>query len=385
MKIATIYTLYGRRAGAELFFERTVRTVAEKYPDVEWLAYCNDDAMKAMEGAPRTELVRVPWLNNQYKKAFWLEFLAWGDLKRRGADCFWIPSGCNHFPGPWAKRLPVVTTFLDFGEYHVAGKYSRARMIFRKAICIPRNLRRARNFTTISRFTTKDLHEMFGIAEGRIRTVYPGNSPHRGGAGGGDAAAEAKVLEGLGLRREGYFFTPGRTDYLGKGLDTLFAAFRRFAARHEGVELVLVGPQGEGYERMQADWARDGAAGGRMRYLGRVEEEVLGALYGGALATVLPSRFEGFGFPVLEAMGKGSPVVCSDAGSLPEVAGDAAWMFPAGDETALEAALERCAADGTAREEAVRKGRAQYGKFSWEATAEGMAAAFREAVEGGGV
>lgn len=382
MKIATIYTLYGRRAGAELFFERTVRTMAEKYPDVEWLVYCNDDAMKAMEGAERTELVRVPWLNNQYKKAFWLEFLAWRDLKRRGADCFWIPSGCNHFPGPWAKRLPVVTTFLDFGEYHVPGKYSRARMVFRKAICIPRNLRRARNFTTISCFTTKDLHEMFGIAEERIRTVYPGNSPHRGGeaSAAGNAGRE---LEKLGLKREGYFFTPGRTDYLGKGLDTLFAAFRRVAARHDGVELVLVGPQGEGYDRMQADWARDGAAGGRMRYLGRVEEGVLGALYAGALATVLPSRFEGFGFPVLEAMGKGSPVVCSDAGSLPEVAGDAALMFPAGDAAALETVLERCLADGALREAAVRKGREQVGKFSWDSTAAGMYEAFREAVGAG--
>lgn len=80
--------------------------------------FCNKQAEYILkEQYPFTQTVYIPYLDNQYKKAFWLEFLSQKEVTSKDFDCFWIPSGCNHFPGHW--DIPVLTTFHDLGEYHI--------------------------------------------------------------------------------------------------------------------------------------------------------------------------------------------------------------------------------------------------------------------------
>jgi glycosyltransferase involved in cell wall biosynthesis len=95
-----------------------------------------------------------------------------------------------------------------------------------------------------------------------------------------------------------------------------------------------------------------------------------------ARALAYPSLDEGFGFPILEAMGVGTPVVASSVGSIPEVAGDAAELVPLGDDAALATALLRAHRDGTRRGELIELGRAQAAKFSWTRTAREMIALY---------
>ena len=294
MRIATIYTLYGRRAGAELCFEATIKAVVKKYSDVEWIVFCNDEVLVSFEKHDRITLVRVGMLNNQYKKAIWLEFFAKRIINKYIPDCFWIPSGCNHFPGKW--DIPILTTFHDFGEYHIKNKYSISRMIFRKKICIPLNIKRANFFTTVSQYTANDLVKLFSVSMSKIAVVYNGASPH---TNVNIEESEAK-LQKFGLVKGQYFFTPGRTDYFGKGLDFLFNTFRLY--KDTNIKLVLVGPKGEGYNLMVTDLSQDDYINRRVVYLGRVSDEDLVLLYKNCLATIISSRFEGFGFPVLEAM-----------------------------------------------------------------------------------
>ncbi|MGJ1015316.1 hypothetical protein ACR77X_15520, partial [Bacteroides salyersiae] len=143
MNIATIYTLYGRRAGAELCFEKIIESIYSYNKSVNWTIFCNKQAEYILkEQYPFTQTVYIPYLDNQYKKAFWLEFLSQKEVTSKDFDCFWIPSGCNHFPGHW--DIPVLTTFHDLGEYHIKNKYSFARTIFRKKICIPRSIKRSK-------------------------------------------------------------------------------------------------------------------------------------------------------------------------------------------------------------------------------------------------
>lgn len=373
MKIATIYTLYGRRAGAELCFETTIKAINRNYPDVEWIIFCNDEAYDTFEDAKRIKMVKVSMLNNQYKKAYWLEFMSRKFVMSYNPDCFWIPSGCNHFPGKWS--VPVLTTFHDFGEYHVKNKYSKMRMVFRKRICIPLNLKRAKLFTTVSQFTANDLVALFHKDPSKISVVYNGASPHSIKL----AENEDDNLKKLGLQKGQYLFTPGRTDYIGKGLDLLFEAFRKIGDKK--LKLVLVGPKGEGHELMLNDLSKDNYANGRILYLGRVSDENLALLYKNCLATIISSRFEGFGFPVLEAMEYQVPVICSDAGALPEVAGESALVFKNGCSKDLLRCMERIITDNELRSSLIANSEQQYKKFNWDSTAKGMYMVFKKIIE----
>jgi len=107
----------------------------------------------------------------------------------------------------------------------------------------------------------------------------------------------------------------------------------------------------------------------RVHYLGYVPEADLPALYAGAAAFVLPSFDEGFGLPALEAMACGAPVIVSDGGALPEVAGDAALLFPLAEPDSLAQVLRACLRDEGLRASLREKGLARVKHFSWQRTA----------------
>ena len=114
-----------------------------------------------------------------------------------------------------------------------------------------------------------------------------------------------------------------------------------------------------------------------------VDDETRGALLRGARALACPSRDEGFGFPVLEAMSVGVPVVASAVGGVPEVAGDAALLVPPDDPAALADALRVAVDDEVARARLTAAGLERAGQFSWESHARGMAELWRNALEAG--
>jgi len=112
-------------------------------------------------------------------------------------------------------------------------------------------------------------------------------------------------------------------------------------------------------------------------FLGPVPNDDLPALYAGAMLFVFPSLYEGFGLPSLEAMACGTPVVCSNTSSLPEVVREAAIMVDPLDAEGLAAAMERALRDQALREEMREKGLKQAAKFSWERTAREMLEVYR--------
>ncbi|MBC8100385.1 MAG: glycosyltransferase family 4 protein, partial [Armatimonadetes bacterium] len=137
--------------------------------------------------------------------------------------------------------------------------------------------------------------------------------------------------------------------------------------------LVLAGGQGWLYDPA---WTA-GVPG--VQLTGYMDDGDKAALYGGALALVFPSLYEGFGFPVLEAMRCGIPVIASNTSSLPELVGDAGLLVDPLDVDAIAAAMRRLAADVALRAELVARGAAQASRFTWEAAAEGALAALEAA------
>ena len=376
MKIATLYTLYGRRAGAEMCFEKTLEAMVHQAAGIHWTVLCNRESepiLRAM-ALPETETVRVPDLDNQFRKAFWLEFRSPAFFREHPQDAFWNPSGCNHFPGRWP--FPTVTTFHDLGEYHVRGKYDFKRTVFRKWICIPRSVRRSAAFTAVSRFTAEDMRHILGLDT--VQVVLNGPSPYRI-----ERRPDARALISRALGSDAldapFWFVPGRTDHVGKGLDLVLDAAEHIVQAGRGIgRIFFAGPQGDGHAVFADRLARADGGRGYFRYLGRVPEELLVSLYQECFAVILASRFEGFGFPVLEAMDAGAPVICSDAGSLPEVAGDAALLFPAGNASALEECMVRFWDDASLRTVLRDKGRNRSQSFSWDICGREMISLLRD-------
>ena len=158
----------------------------------------------------------------------------------------------------------------------------------------------------------------------------------------------------------------------------MLRAFARVAPLWPDLRLLLVGADVPGFVASVLDGDE---AAGRVCFTGRVGDDVLRALYRDAAVFVFPSRYEGFGLPPLEAMAFGTPVVCSDAASLPEVVGDAALIFPAGDVGALADALSLVLGDVSVRGRLALAGPRRAARFTWERTAAGTVAVYREALE----
>lgn len=366
MHIATIYTLYNRRAGAELCFEKTVESISAYFREVKWTIFCNKQAETLLkEKFPYINTQYNTYLDSQYKKAFWLEFKAASIVNKLHADCFWIPSGCNHFPGKW--KIPTLTTFHDLGEYHVKNKYGFARTIFRKHICIPRSVKRSSAFTAVSNFTLNDMKDILSIKK-EAKVVYNGKSPHEMIL---TPNSQELIIKKYKLIPKSYIFAPGRTDYIGKGLDVLMKAFSQIIKENPDINLVLVGPEGEGHCLLIRELENIKLKKNAF-YLGRVENDDLTALYENCLMTVIASRFEGFGFPVLEAMEYNVPIVCSDAGALLEIAGRGALIFQSGNEIDLYKKILKLINNPELRQELLKKGKLELNRFSWENCAKEM-------------
>jgi len=115
---------------------------------------------------------------------------------------------------------------------------------------------------------------------------------------------------------------------------------------------------------------------------GFVSDDDLPGVYAGAQLLVMPSLYEGFGFPVLEAMACGTPVICSNVSSLPEVAGTAALQVDPRDTDALAAAMDRVLGDEALAEELRQRGLQQAARFTWAQTAQQTLAVYRSQMAG---
>jgi glycosyltransferase involved in cell wall biosynthesis len=361
MNIATIYTLYGRRAGAELLFEKTITNLACRYDNISFTIFCNKNAYDTLK-VIKNESLNIRYerlLNNQLLKIFWLLVVSKFVINKK-YDCFWIPSGTNSFPGNWP--INSVVTFLDFGELKIPHKYDFKRTIYRKLICIPLSIKRGDSFTTISESTRSDLLNFFNKDS---CLIYPGMSPRIISDNIPDHKKLIKDECGIDLHDK-ILFTPGRTDYFGKGLDTLVSAYEQLYLIEPDIpKLVFAGPEGEFHEKL-IDKISTGGLSKNVYYVGVVSDRCIDALYKASLATIIPSKFEGFGFPPLESMFHKVPVICSNAGSLPEVVGDAAEIFQAGNVTDLFNTIRHILHNPSRVLELIKKGSERIHLFSWE-------------------
>jgi alpha-1,3-rhamnosyl/mannosyltransferase len=231
-------------------------------------------------------------------------------------------------------------------------------------------VRRADRVIAVSEAGRRDLVAHLGVPTERVDVVYEAAAPQFVPTDPGDVAQRLGVGEPYVLHVGGA--DPRKN--LGALIDA-FAAWGREQARPE--TLVLAGPVRE-VERAGLE-AQVRAGEGRVRHLGFVADADLPALYSGARCLVMPSSYEGFGLPALEALACGTPVAAYDAGALAEVAGPGALLVPDGAMAELLSAVERLCDDAELRERLAASGRSHAGTFSWRRAAEGTWDAYARA------
>lgn len=235
-------------------------------------------------------------------------------------------------------------------------------------LMVPRFLKAAEAVIAVSECTKRDAMRLYGVPPDKIHVIPEGVHPRfRPVANPADLST---VRESYGLSSR--FVLSVGTIEPRKNLPMLMESWK--LARSGGwgngdVKLVIAGKPGWLYKETFATATRLGL-GDDVIFTGYVEDADLPALYNAATALAMPSRYEGFGLPVVEAMACGTPVVCSDASSLPEVAGDAALLVPPGDVRGWAEALSRIVADVGLRAALREKGLKQAARFSWDRAAQ---------------
>jgi alpha-1,3-rhamnosyl/mannosyltransferase len=234
-----------------------------------------------------------------------------------------------------------------------------------------RILRRADGLIAVSESTKRDAVRVLGLRPEKIAVIHSGIA-----AAFFDASGEAidAVRARYGLNRPFVLFVG--TIEPRKNIDMLLDAYEGLPASvRQEFELVVAGPMG---------WAaaETTARVRRVRYLGYIPEPDIAPLTAAATVFAYPSLYEGFGFPVAQAMAAGTPVIASNVSSLPEITGDAAVLIDPRSPGELRDGLRRLLLSPTLRAELAGKGRERAGGFRWEACATRSLVFFREVAGG---
>jgi glycosyltransferase involved in cell wall biosynthesis len=268
-------------------------------------------------------------------------------LPALAANAAALYSPANLAPVRYRRNVVVIH---DVAALRHPEAYSRPYVEYQRRL-LPRLARDAIALITVSEFSRGEVIDALGAAPKRVTVIPEGVDERFFAAPDPRPAAERHGLTGP------YVLAVG-TMSARKNLQALDQA--RQSLRERGVELVLAGSD-RGYLR--------GTHAG-LRRLGYVDEDHLPGLYAGASALAMPSGYEGFGLPCLEAMAAGTPVVAARAGALPETCGDAALLVEPGDAPSFADALVAAACDEQDRARLIKAGRRRAAEFSWTRTAQ---------------
>jgi glycosyltransferase involved in cell wall biosynthesis len=269
-----------------------------------------------------------------------VSLLSWGTL---GADILHV-STLIHNP-PRNSRLTATIHDLTcrlMPELHTPANRS-ADESFTKNV-----LRRAARLIAVSENTKADAVRLVGLDPERIQVIYSGVPEVYFGAQ--PASAERPYVLFVG------------TIEPRKNIDTLLDGWQTFAGRRD-FDLVIAGASGWSGEKTLARLASKPAG---VRYLGYVSEDELPGLTAGATAFIYPSLYEGFGFPVAQALAAGVPVITSNTSCLPEIAGDGALLVDPRSPAEIQTALERLLTSAALRQQLRAAGVARAQRYRWE-------------------
>ncbi len=356
-----------RRAGLGRYAQELTRALLaceqhEPPPALSYSAFYHQRGQAHLDPPlERLPCITTPLSVKPWRLATMLAYLAGVGMERffPGVDLF---HATEHLL-PRFKRLPAVFTLHDLIFRFDPGSHKLLNRVY-LSLMVPRFLRAARAVIAVSECTRRDAIRLYNVPEEKIRVIYEGVDARF------EPVRQPELLQAV---RQKYALPQRFILHVGtieprKNLPRLFEAFSELATRDSPETcLVLAGKTGWLTEET---FERAGPLGERLVFTGYVADEDLPALYTLADLLVMPSLYEGFGLPVLEAMRCGTPVACSNTSSLPEVVGEAALSFDPRDVRSMAEAIWRGLSDASLRAELSARGLAQAAKFDWERAAQ---------------
>lgn len=279
--------------------------------------------------------------------------LAW-ELQRRSPDIFFTPAHVI----PFTFGGPSVATVHDLGYHHFPEAHPKSQLTYLRW-STRHNSRRSYRIVADSQTTKDDLIWFEGIDPAKIDVIYPGIDPDLRPVT--DKARLKAVQQKYGITSP-YLLTIG-TLQPRKNLVRLIQAYAISNLPHQ---LVLAGKKGWLAQPILNEIQLHSSP---ILTLGFIDDDDKATLISGATALVFPSLYEGFGFPALEAQACGTPLLCADSSSLPEIVGDGAVLVDPKDTAALSTGIVQIATDNGLRQKLVKKGFANVKQFTWERTA----------------
>ncbi len=273
------------------------------------------------------------------------------------------PLDIAHSPSPLLIPARLARTVITIHDcYFLREPEAVSGVVRRDYVPLMRQATRdADAIVAVSETTRVELQELLGIPAERVHVTYNGGSEGFSHVAG----ARDQVASWLGIDRP-YVLFVGRRE-LRKDMPTLLRGFAEVGERFTDLQLVLVGPGGDGWAETWS--AVPPAVAGRVHIVEHQPAERLATLYSGAQMLALPSLWEGFGLTAIEAMACDTPVIAARAGALPEILGDAAEWFEVGSAEALANGIARLLEDTARREELIVHGRDQAARYTWDHTA----------------
>jgi glycosyltransferase involved in cell wall biosynthesis len=372
------------RTGTENYTFELVAALARIDRQNRYTLYCNQPPAALPPLGPNFALRHIPF------PRLWTHARLSAEVALRPPDVLFVPAHVLPLGAPLRRGMRTVVTIHDLGYLKFPGSHTLAHRLYLR-LSTRWSARAASRLIAISGPTRDDLVRYAGARPEKISVVHHGVSPRFHPIEDTDAIAAAQARYGI---------TPPYFLYVGtiqprKNLVRLLEAFASMGVGswESGVgvptpnsqpptlnpQLVIAGKRGWLTEQIERQSARlFGADSPAVRFTGYVADEDLPALLSGALAFVLPSLYEGFGMPILEAMACGAPVLASTTSSLPEIAGDAALLIDPEDTAAIAHGLARLAGDPSSssgeaaelRADLRARGLARAAQFTWERCAE---------------
>jgi glycosyltransferase involved in cell wall biosynthesis len=357
--------------GSELYARRLVGALAALEDSLGIVVFAPNEAVASLAAEPwaeNVEIVRVPVQARRRVR----RVLAEQTLLRRAVADSGVELLHNLFTtAPALPGVPQVTTILDviykrFPETHGGALSYGMRLL------VPLAARRSRRVLTLSQASKDDIVRLLQVPADRVDVTYLGPALQED-----ETVSEDDVRRRLELGGAPIVLTVSAK----RPHKNLVRLLEAFSGVRTEPEPVLVVP---GYPTFHEPELRTRAdaigVGGRIRFTGWLEDDVLDGLYRAASCFVFPSLAEGFGLPVLDALVRGTPTACSKSSSLPEVAGEAALYFDPTDVEGITRAIETLLRDTALRERLRTAGPARARAFTWERTAQATLESYRRAV-----
>lgn len=358
--------------GSETYLRNLIRELPALDPAIAYTLYTNRENAGTFAVPPGANLREIPCPVRAVRRP---ERLAYEyavlpmRAQRQHVDLLFSPG----FTAPARRGYASVVNILDMQPEDMPENFAPFYHFVHTRL-MRRAARSAAHILTLSEHAKRRIVAVYGIPPERVTVSYLAAEP----------AYFTPVTPGEITRvRQTYgihapYILSVATLHPHKNLDALIDAFASLrATRDAPLQLVLVGLRGNAAATLQTK-IRAAGIGGATVMTGWAPDADLPALYQGAAVYVLPSRYEGFGIPVLEAMASGTPVVTTTAASLPEVAGDAALLVDPDDRAALVEAVRRVLDDPMLRDDLIARGKARVPRFTWRKTAEATLEAFRQ-------